>query len=182
MGNANLNKELGRYGLGAVEQIDDERTALNFERSYPHPVQDVWAALTTAEGTIAWLAQSDASLKVGGHFDLRWLNVADADRQWWNGRILQIEPPRLLVYTNSAHGLLRWELDADDGGRRCRLKFSNVVNAVGETALMSAAGWHAHLDHLREALDGKVMDWPHWWHDFYPAWEAIHAEYIKTKA
>ncbi|GAB3272161.1 SRPBCC family protein [Arthrobacter pigmenti] len=180
MGNANLNKDLGRFELGAVEQIDDTRTAISFERIYPHPLEDVWAALTHPEETIKWLAESDSSLQVGGHFNLRWLNVDEADLEWWDGRILQIEPPHLLVYTNSAHGLLRWEVEAADGGDRSRLKFSNVLNAVGETALMSAAGWHAHLDHLQEALDGKAVDWPHWWRDFHPSWETIHAEYVRS--
>lgn len=182
MGNENLNKDLGRYELGTVEQIDNERTVLSFERTYRHPVEDVWSALTKPEETVKWLAESDSRLQVGGHFNLQWLNVDDANLEWWDGRILQIEPPHLLVYTNSAHGLLRWELEPadDDGGNGSCLKFSNVVNAVGETALMSAAGWHAHLDHLREALDGNAMDWPRWWEDFHPSWEAIHAEYQRS--
>lgn len=180
MGNEHLNKDMGRHPLGTAEQIDDERTALTFERVYAHPVEDVWAALTLPGETIKWLAESDGDLQVGGAFNLRWLNVAEEDLEWWDGRILQIEPPNLLVYTNKAHGLLRWELEPtdDDGGAGCRLKFTNVVNAVGETALMSAAGWHTHLDHLQESLSGRPVDWPHWWEDFFPAWEEVHGEYV----
>ena len=42
---------------------------------------------------------------------------------------------------------------------------------------MSLAGWHVHLDHLQEALEGKSVDWQHWWDDFYPCWEQAHALY-----
>lgn len=184
MGNKDLNKNMGRHPLGTVEPIDDQRTALTFERVYTSPVADVWEALLRPEKTIAWLAESEGDLHVGGAFNLRWLNVAEENLEWWHGRIMQIEPPNLLVYTNSAHGLLRWELEAtdDDGGAGCRLKFTNVVNTVGQAALMSAAGWHTHLDHLQECLVGRAVDWPHWRDDFFPAWEAVHAEYAREYA
>ncbi len=42
---------------------------------------------------------------------------------------------------------------------------------------MSLASWHVHLDHLKESLSGKAVDWPRWWDDFYPSWEKIHASY-----
>ncbi|GAB3518884.1 SRPBCC family protein [Arthrobacter monumenti] len=184
MGNENLNRDMARHPLGGVEQIDDERSALTFERVYAYPVEDVWAALTRPEQTIKWLAESDGELQVGGAFNLRWRNVPEEDLEWWEGRILQIEPPNLLVYNNQAHGLLRWELEPtdDDGGAGTRLKFTNVVNAVGEQALMSVAGWHTHLDHLQEALQGRSVDWPHWWEDLYPSWEAVHADYVREYA
>jgi hypothetical protein len=42
---------------------------------------------------------------------------------------------------------------------------------------MSLAGWHVHLDHLQEALEGKSVHWQGWWDDFYPCWEQAHAQY-----
>lgn len=45
---------------------------------------------------------------------------------------------------------------------------------------MSLGGWHAHLDHLHEALDGKEIGWADWYPDFLNAWQSFHDEYQKV--
>jgi len=42
---------------------------------------------------------------------------------------------------------------------------------------MSLGGWHVHLDHLADVLDGESVDWPNWNADFLPAWESVRDQY-----
>jgi hypothetical protein len=39
------------------------------------------------------------------------------------------------------------------------------------------AGWHIHLDHLADALDGRPVDWSSWSEDQRPKWQEIHDRY-----
>jgi hypothetical protein len=39
------------------------------------------------------------------------------------------------------------------------------------------AGWHIHLEHLADALDGRPVDWPAGDAEHRPRWRAIHEEY-----
>jgi hypothetical protein len=39
------------------------------------------------------------------------------------------------------------------------------------------AGWHIHLEHLADALDGRPVEWSRWDEEHRPRWDAIHEEY-----
>ena len=46
-----------------------------------------------------------------------------------------------------------------------------------EYELKVLAGWHIHLDHLEEVLDGGAIDWPNWSTEHRPDWDRIHEGY-----
>jgi uncharacterized protein YndB with AHSA1/START domain len=183
--NRHINMDMARHPLGRAENLGDGRVQLTFVRTYPYPVARVWRALTDPAETEKWWAQSRGSLRAGSSFDLKWLNAKDegqgTEMDWWNGKVLACEPPSLFEIGNAMHGTIRMELsstavgDVHDG---TRLVFTNVVSAPEEMVLRSLAGWHVHLDHLQEALEGKSIEWPRWWEDLYPSWEQIHASYL----
>ncbi|KQX06569.1 MULTISPECIES: SRPBCC family protein [unclassified Leifsonia] len=165
----------GASHLGSVECIDEDWRMM-FVRDYGHPVDAVWAMLTQPALTRLWWADSKIEPRVGGRFDLRWLNSPEAG-VWWEGAVTVWEPERVLEFTNSEHGLLRWELEATDAGTR--LTFIDLIRPAEERFVaMSLAGWHLHLDHLAEALDGIGQDWDAWQERWLPTWQDRHAEYI----
>lgn len=182
MTNRGINKDMSRHPLGTLEWLDGGRARLGFVREYAHPVYRVWAAVTDPAETIRWWAAARGKAEVGSPFSLKWLNGGDTELEWWHGEVLRCEPPRLFEHSNSQHGVLRWELDTavvagrDEG---TRLTFTNIVSAPRDAVTMGLAGWHVHLDHLQEALEGKSVDWPAWHQDFLPAWEGIHKAYAR---
>jgi len=61
---------------------------------------------------------------------------------------------------------MRWELRSAAGTAADRpgtaLTFVNRSPASDEHLLLVLAGWHIHLDHLEDALDGTPVDWSTW--------------------
>ncbi|MET0783448.1 MAG: SRPBCC family protein [Leifsonia flava] len=160
--------------LGSVERVDED-WRISFVRDYGHPVDAVWSMLTDPALTRLWWADARIEPGVGGRFDLRWLNSPEAGA-WWPGAVTVWQPPHVLEFTNSEHGLLRWELRATDAGTR--LRFIDLIRPAEERFVaMSLAGWHLHLDHLAEALDGTGQDWDAWLERWLPTWQERHAEY-----
>ncbi len=173
--------------LGTLEIADDGTAVLRYLRHYPHPVAAVWRALTDPEQTRLWWAQARGELVPGGRWDLRWLNTSpgEAPMDWWTGSVVELQPERLFVVQNSAHGLLRWELRpvpgaGRDGDEGTELRFSCrlAVPELARTDLSSnLAGWHVHLDHLASVLDGGSIDWANWYRVHLPAWAALKPRY-----
>jgi uncharacterized protein YndB with AHSA1/START domain len=66
--------------------------------TYPHPVQRVWAALTSREALAAWLMPNDFELVVGHAFTLRTRPVPGFD-----GivpcEVLELDPPTHMVWS-----------------------------------------------------------------------------------
>jgi uncharacterized protein YndB with AHSA1/START domain len=154
----------------------DGRHVMRFERRLAHPVQRVWSALTEPDELRAWLADADIELVRGGAVQLRWLNTDDeGNRAVMNGTITALEPPRLLEIESDIHGLLRWELASED--RATRLVFTVSVPAPNDAVTLVRAGWHIHLEHLADALDGRPVDWPRWDADHRPRWQELHDAY-----
>lgn len=177
--NNHLNKDMARFAPGTVETLDGDHVKLTLTRDYAATPAEVWAMLTDPAKTEMWWCRVRGKARTGSSFDLKWLNVKDEghgiETEWWNGRVVQAEEPHVFEVTNAMHGTIRAELTASGTGTR--LVFTNVISVPEEVILMSMAGWHVHLDHLQEALEGKSVDWQHWWDDFYPCWEEIHAAY-----
>jgi uncharacterized protein YndB with AHSA1/START domain len=175
-----INTDMSRYPLGNVIAHAGDRYSLTFVRDYPHSIDRIWQAITDPERTRTWWAATRIDLREGGQFDVQWLNGENGQPQHWTtGVILYLDPPNLLEQTNSDHGVLRWEL-APLAGDSTRLTFTNEFSGEGKWVPMSLGGWHAHLDHLHEALDGKEIGWADWYPDFIHAWQSLHDEYQKV--
>ena len=69
---------------------------------YPHPVPDVWAALTHKESLAQWLLPNDFVPRLGHTFTFQ-----GTPESGWNGviacEVVEIVPPRRLAFTWSAH-------------------------------------------------------------------------------
>ena len=168
--------DMSRFPLGSVEQVGDDYE-LVFEREYSYPVETIWAAITDPAMTRLWWAESEIDLVDGGRFNLRWLNGADGESlPWSSGAIAALRLVEHIGLSNSDHGILQFTLAPN--GRGTSLTFVNLVSPPeGRFVTMSLAGWHVHLDHLQEVLDGGVIDWSTWYAEYGPAWAELHSIY-----
>jgi uncharacterized protein YndB with AHSA1/START domain len=157
---------------GTIETIGDGRYVLRYERRLRHPVEKVWAALTEPRQIEQWWARAaELELTEGGRARFEWLNGPAVAQ----GRITRLEPPTAIEFDTDIHGRLRWELEPD--GDATLLTFTAEVELPEEYELEVLAGWHIHLDHLEDVLDGGTIDWPNWARDHMPAWERIRERY-----
>src|SRR4051794_20700769 len=159
---------------GAIERAGD-RYRVRFERNLRHPVDRVWAALTEPAQLRAWLAAADLDLVPGGRVRLEWLNVPEGEEPAIaEGTVSALDPPRTLELDTDLHGRLRFELEPDAATGGTRLVFT-VEHAIPDDQLArTAAGWHVHLEHLADALEGDAVDWSSWWTLHFPRWEEHH--------
>jgi uncharacterized protein YndB with AHSA1/START domain len=160
---------------GTLERRD-EHQVIRFERRIGHPVERVWRALTEPDQIAAWLALAELDLEEGGRVVLTWQNTDDeGNTSVARGTVSALEPPRLLEFDTDIHGRLRWELEpAGDG---TALTFTAEVDLPEDFETKVIAGWHIHLDHLEEVLDGGTIDWEHWDRAHRPDWERVHERY-----
>ena len=147
--------------LGTVAPVDDG-WELRFERRYPHPVEDVWAAITDPARTEAWWGRlEEVELRAGGPYVMSWLNEGGPTM---TARITDVDPPRLLVMEGDIHGRLRFELAPDGDGTRLTFTSTVAEPPEGEHDGVrigwpeALAGWHWHLDALAGA-DVDMADW-----------------------
>jgi uncharacterized protein YndB with AHSA1/START domain len=151
------------------------RTVLRYERRLRHPVARVWAAITEPARLREWLADADVELAEGGAVQLRWLNTDDeGNRAVMDATVTALEPPRLLEIAGDPHGVLRFELAEDGPGTRLVFTVSRQTDEADDLVL---PGWHIHLEHLADALDGRPVDWERWDHDHRPRWQELHDAY-----
>jgi uncharacterized protein YndB with AHSA1/START domain len=162
---------------GTHELREDGVHVLRYERRLPHPVERVWRAVTEPRELEGWLAHADLDLREGGRVRLAWLNTDDqGNTAIATGTVARLDPPRVVEYATDLHGLLRFEL-APDGAAGTRLTLTVEHPDLAEHLDLVLPGWHIHLDHLAEALDGRPVDWARWDTEHRPRWEELHERY-----
>lgn len=119
-----------------------DSATFRFVRTYPHPVQRVWDALTDAKQLAVWLwpcTQFDARLGGVGVFNPGKETVM---------RITAFDPPRRLTLAER----VRFTLDAEDGG--CCLTL-DLLRPDDGWSPMALAGFHGWLGRLARLLAGR---------------------------
>lgn len=151
---------------------DGERAAVRYERLYDATPEELWAALTDPEQIEGWLAHTSRfELAPDGEVVLDFGEGDEAGGKV-EGRIRELDPPRLLEYswtfTGEPESVVRFEILPREQG----------VLLVLDHRLLSwesmpgyGAGWHAHLDQLENVLrDEAVVSWEE-------RYRALRAEY-----
>jgi uncharacterized protein YndB with AHSA1/START domain len=136
--------------LGEVTVADDNLQVV-FHRHLRAPVERVWAALTTPERLADWFTKAVVDLRVGGTIHLDWADF----------RITVSDPPRSLAWVWQLGGrdtLVRFDLVPEAGGCLLTLTHSGLSPRRGPGAGVRA-GWHAHLEALPDALEGRATAW-----------------------
>jgi len=143
---------LSEAALGEVTAAGDTLQVV-FHRHLRAPVEKVWAALTTPERLADWFAQAEVDLRVGGAIRLDWNGMNQAEM-----RITVCDPPRSLAWIwelGDRDTLVRFDLTPEGDGCALTLTHSGVPR-VGAGV---RAGWHAHLEGLPDAIEGRATPW-----------------------
>ena len=144
--------------LGTL-RADGERCAVRFERLYDATPEELWGALTDAEQLRGWMANEvRIDPRPGGEFEFRF---GEADTEWAAGRVVSVEPPRLLeldwTFPGEPKSAVRFEIEPRDRGALLVLDHRQLALESGASY---SAGWHAHLDLLDAQLAGAPEpDW-----------------------
>lgn len=151
---------------------------IRLERTYNHSIGRVWDALTDPAKVTHWFTDVEWELKPGSRITFIF---QDEQRSRSYGRIVTVEPPRLLEYIweNEEGGpdeLARWELF--DEGERTRLVLTYSRITVDYAANV-ATGWHIVVDDLGDFLDGKRDFGPFGGAGLDEAGETIKKEYTR---
>ncbi|GAA2760278.1 SRPBCC family protein [Actinopolymorpha rutila] len=164
-------------GLGrVVPEGDSEGTGvrLEFRRTYPDPVEEVWAVVTESDRSARWIGTWTGRPGVGSTVEFTMTGEDGAGPE--PVRILECEPPRRLVVDWSVPGQPRWRVEVtlgpdETGGTGTSLRFVHRL-APGDDVKDVAAGWHYYLDRLAAALDGRPG----------PEWDDVVAELTQLYA
>jgi uncharacterized protein YndB with AHSA1/START domain len=141
--------------LGEVTTTSDALQVV-FTRRYRAPVEKVWAALTTPERLADWFATAKVDLRAGGSISLDWNGENQGTYE-----ITVCDPPRSLAWVWPLGGrdtLVRFDLAPDAGGTQLTLTHSGL-DPHGGPGSGVRAGWHAHLEGLPEAIEGRATPW-----------------------
>ena len=147
------------------------RPAVRFVRSYPHPAQRVWAAVSEPEGLRHWFpSRVELEPRAGGRVAFRDDPNLPVET---SGTVLAYDPPRQLAFTWGGDEL---HLTVEpEGEHACTLTLLNVLEAR-DTAARNAAGWTVCLAELDKYVGGGVADGPH--SDTAEPWEEHYAAYV----
>jgi uncharacterized protein YndB with AHSA1/START domain len=132
---------------------DGIRPAVRLERRLSDPPEVVWAALTEREQLRTWFP---CDVIVNGWrpgAEISFVFPAEVIDLTLSGRVLEVDEPRLLVFTWGEE-TLRFELAAEAGGTLLAL----IDELPGSAAARNAAGWESCLDRLA-GIDSPADSW-----------------------
>ncbi len=159
---------------GTYENADGQ-PLVRFERTFPHPVETVWEAITDPAQLGQWFPTTVQFERLGVGEPLEFHFEHDAYPPM-NGRVLEVQRPQRLRFT-WGDDVLGFELEPADGGAACRLAFTVALDSADKAA-RDGAGWEQCLDGLELVTAGGHPQRP------MPsaAWQAYYDEYMRAGA
>ncbi len=145
-----------RFGVVTEEPGGGRR--LEFRRSWPDPIEDVWSALTDNERLARWIGTYDGPRGAGAEGTFTMTQEAEPAREAVT--IVECDPPHRLVLEWTGEQRWRVGLDLSEVGGRTVLVFTQVL-ATADGAGDVATGWHWYLDKLEAELTGRAQP-AHW--------------------
>jgi uncharacterized protein YndB with AHSA1/START domain len=137
---------------------------VRLERRFDASPEELWAALTEPEQLRGWLGPAKLA---DGRVELV---LGEADDQRVEGRLLVVDPPRVLEYEwrwpGETDSVVRFELRADGDGTLLVLDHRLLPAAA---ARGYDAGWRAYLDRLESLLAGDAV----------PSWDERFAAHMR---
>ncbi|HUP86688.1 MAG TPA: SRPBCC family protein [Acidimicrobiales bacterium] len=140
---------------------------LVFTRRFDHPREKVWRALTEPADVSAWFPADIVGDRAEGA-SLRFV-FRHGEGPEIPGELRIFDPVDVLEFSWGEE-VMRFELQAVDGGARTELRFVNTFVDIGKAA-RDAAGWHTCLDILLAHLDGTEPP--------QDGWREVHPGYVE---
>jgi uncharacterized protein YndB with AHSA1/START domain len=152
-----MTEDLGTR-RGVVTTQADGRQRLEFHRSWPDPVEDVWSALTEPDRMARWIGTYDGERAVGGTGTFTMTHEQEPAGEPM--AIEECDPPQRLVVSWVGQEDWRLEVDLWEEGGRAVLRFRQVF-AAGVDVADFAGGWHWYLDKFDAEVTGAAGpgDW-----------------------
>jgi len=130
---------------------------LVFEETYPHPIQAVWSALTTAEALSAWLNEMVGfEPLVGCRFQMH-CRTDDGGLDIYHCEVLELEPPHRMLWSwlleqpgDPPPTRVEFRLQSVQDGTRLVIRHSG--DRPDEVAARFREGWPSKMGALREIL------------------------------
>jgi uncharacterized protein YndB with AHSA1/START domain len=157
-----------------------EPATMQIQRLLPGPIERIWAYLIDGELRRQWLAAGEMEMKVGAPFELVWRNdeltnppgqkpAGFSDEHRMESRIVEVDPPRKLVFTWGTGGEVSFLLEP----RGSEVLLTVIHRRLPDRAitLMVGAGWHMHLNILVARVTATEPE-PYW-----DGWSRLRADY-----
>ncbi len=126
-----------------------ETRSVVVEREVAFPPEKIWRALTQPHLIEEWLMNNDFKAVVGHSFKFR--------AEWGavDGRVLAVEPNKMLSYTWGAYGLesvVTWTLTPTSTGTQLRMEQSGFRPDQQQAYQGAKGGWQRFLAALEQVL------------------------------
>lgn len=122
--------------------------SVHVEVTYDHPLESVWAALTTREAIALWLMPNDFELRVGHRFQFNTKPAPGFDGIV-RCEVLEIVPLQRLVYSWVGGGVdtqVTWTLTPDGSGTRLTLEHAGFRGLRGLlVSSILGKGWRSKI-------------------------------------
>jgi uncharacterized protein YndB with AHSA1/START domain len=146
---------------GTVTTLDDGRRRLEFQRSWPDPIDAVWAALTEPDRLARWIGVYEGERRTGGTGTFA-MTQEEGEAAGQPTTIVECDPPRRLVieWPEARGQMERIDLDLWREDARTVLRFVQLFPAATDVVDW-ALGWHWYLDKLSAEIEGGTppTDW-----------------------
>jgi uncharacterized protein YndB with AHSA1/START domain len=152
-----------------VEQLEDGRWQLRFTRSFPHPPEKVWRAITNPVDLERWFPTTIDGERAAGA-PLRFTFPEDQAPPM-DGQMLAFEPESVMEL-RWGPDVIRIELRPVPEGTE--LTLLDTLEARGKAA-RDGAGWHVCLDSLQAALREEPRP-----REQMDNWKLVHARYVES--
>ena len=144
-----------------------DRYTVEYVRTYPHPIERVWRAISDPAQMSVWFAPITFEPRLGGGYRALW-----EEPTMFKGVITAFEPPRLLRFAGPHPGEdAMWQYELAPAADGTRLTFLQRIPPGHDTLARwpldppesppdtpwrpgTLSGWHLSLDHLGVLLDG----------------------------
>jgi uncharacterized protein YndB with AHSA1/START domain len=131
---------------------------IELEHYYAHSIELVWKAISDADSISKWFIKADFEARRGYEYTFTHESTTVT------GTVLEVDPPRLLVYTwivggTTAETVVRWELREQEGGTLLRIDhtgFEKYADAAPSMIKSSVGGWNAVAAELEKWLNGEL--------------------------
>ncbi len=165
---------------------------LRIERLLPGPIERVWQYLTDSDKRATWLAAGNIEPRVGGTVEHTFRNSELSPEhdlpppKYTNcggdvpmlGKVTAWEPTHLLSYLWNAGSEGESEVSFELSQQKDQVKLTVTHRRLTDPAarLSVSAGWHAHLNILRDVLSGKIPE------GFWRTHTRLEQEYMERLA
>ncbi|MEM9667867.1 MAG: SRPBCC family protein [Pseudomonadota bacterium] len=165
----------------------DEKT-IRIVRTFPGPIERVWAFLTEADKRAKWICAGEWDLRPGGKARMAFDNMAlthggdgpppryagETEEMPYDGEIKAVEAPNRLVLLWIEHDGSCSEVtfDLEARGDQVRLTLTHTNFDSDDLLTGASAGWHAHLDIWVAVAEGREP--PSFWSNFNRLAEEVY--------